>query len=268
MRRLSHLILAAAAALGTTTAMASEKEKGTVVELPALAPSQHSVVNQKSVSTTFPESGYPWKRNIVATVFWVGEKPAKNNPVPNDKSSWDVRWMENFGGYDNPSSRCHNSGYKPASFTPQQNPFYVALPYNDVGRGGTKPEAALVIPWFRTAFEKNGKSVCKGRWVAVRKGRRVAYGQWEDVGPFRTDHWQYVFGNERPKSNINKGAGIDLSPAIRDYLGMEGGMDTVDWKFVEFYEVPPGPWRRYGDNNIFTTHPSISDRISRGRTLQ
>ena len=96
----------------------------------------------------------------------------------------------------------------------------------------------------------------------------MAYGQWEDVGPFRTDHWQYVFGNERPKSNINKGAGIDLSPAIRDYLGMEGGMDTVDWKFVEFYEVPPGPWRRYGDNNIFTTHPSISDRISRGRTLQ
>lgn len=241
---------------------------GTVVELPALAPSRHSVVNQKSVSTTFPESGYPWKRNIVATVFWVGEKPAKNNPVPNDKSSWDTRWMKNFGGYDNPKIRCQTSGYKPASFTPQQNPFYVALPYNDVGKGGTKPEAALVIPWFRTAFEKNGKSVCKGRWVSIRKGRRVAYAQWEDVGPFRTDHWQYVFGNERPKPNINKGAGIDLSPAVRDYLTMDGGMDTVDWKFVEFYEVPAGPWRRYGDNNIFATHPKLAERMSKGRTAQ
>jgi hypothetical protein len=238
------------------------------VNLPTRCPSFRSVVNQKSVSTAFPESGYPWKRNIVATVFWVGEKPEQNNPVPNDKSSWDVRWMQNFGGYDNPRARGSSSKYAPASFTPRQNPFYVALPYNDVGVKGTKPEAALVIPWFRTAFEKNGKSVCKGRWVAVRKGDRVAYAQWEDVGPFRTDHWQYVFGSERPKPNINKAAGIDLSPGVRDYLGMNGGMDTVDWKFVEFYEVPPGPWRKYGDNNIFAANSDLAEKITRARRGQ
>jgi hypothetical protein len=39
-------------------------------------------------------------------------------------------------------------------------------------------------------------------------------------GPFRTDYWQYVFGNERPKLNLNKGAGLDVSPAVRDYLGL------------------------------------------------
>ena len=33
---------------------------------------------------------YPWKNNIITTVFWVGEQPTKNNPVPNCKSSWDV----------------------------------------------------------------------------------------------------------------------------------------------------------------------------------
>src|SRR5438105_1203023 len=30
-----------------------------------------------------PGEGYPWKRQIVTTVFWIGEKPTENNPVPN-----------------------------------------------------------------------------------------------------------------------------------------------------------------------------------------
>ena len=98
-------------------------------------------------------------------------------------------------------------GYLPAAFTPRQNPFYVALPYNDVTRGTTKPESRQVIPWFRQAFEQEGKSVCRDRWVAIRRGNKVCYAQWSDCGPFRTDHWQYVFGNERPKPNLNKGAG-------------------------------------------------------------
>jgi hypothetical protein len=35
------------------------------------------------------------------------------------------------------------------------------------------------------------------------------------------DYWQYVFGNERPKPTLNKGAGLDVSPAVRDYLGLK-----------------------------------------------
>jgi len=167
-------------------------------------------------------------------------------------------WMKNYGGTDHPT---HRSGYIPASFIPNQNPFYCALPYNDTTKGTTKPEASLVIPWFRQAFERPGKSVCKGRWVAIRHKGRVAYAQWEDCGPFRTDHWQYVFGNERPKPNINKGAGLDISPAVRDYLGMNG-TDVCDWKFVEFHEVPRGPWAYYGDNNHFV----INARKAQERT--
>lgn len=193
-------------------------------------------------------SRFPWKRNIVTTVFWVGERPTQNNPVPNCKSSWDPEWHRNFGGYDNPDPASRR-GFFP-KFIPRQNPFYVALPYNDVTRGATKPESRSAIPWFREAFEKPGKSVCKGRWVAIRRGNRIAYAQWEDCGPFRTDHWQYVFGNDRPKPNLNQGAGLDVSPAVRDYLGM-GGKDVCDWKFVDVREVPPGPWTKYGDNNTF-----------------
>jgi hypothetical protein len=192
---------------------------------------------------------YPWKRGIVTTVFWVGERPTANNPVPNYKSSWDVRWAQNYGGLDSPDPS-QRRNYIPARFIPRQNPFYVALPYNDVTRGTTKPDARKAIPWFKQAFERPGKSVLKGRWVAIKRGGKICYAQWEDCGPFRTDHWQYVFGNQRPLPNLNQGAGLDVSPAVRDYLQM-GGKDVCDWKFVEARDVPSGPWTKYGDNNTF-----------------
>ncbi len=192
---------------------------------------------------------FPWRKEIVTTVFWIGEKPTANNPVPNISSSWDSNWTKNYGGFDDPE-KARRHDFIPAKFTPRQNPFYCALPYNDKAREGHRPEAPRVVPWFKEAYQGPGVSTCKGRWIAIRKGNKVAYAQWEDAGPFRTDHWQYVFGNERPKPNLNKGAGLDVSPAIRDYLGMED-TDVTDWKFVDFNEVPHGPWSKYGDNNTF-----------------
>ena len=197
---------------------------------------------------------YPWKLNIVATVFWVGEQATANNPVHNFSSSWDMYWWRAYGGYDNPGAegrrRLPDGGTIPAAFVPQQNPFYVALPYNDVSGGRHKPEARKVIPWFGSVFEEEGKSVCRDRWIVLRKGNRTCYAQWSDCGPFRTDHWQYVFGPERPIWNLNRGAGVDVSPAVRDYLGL-ANTDVLDWKFVEFPDVSPGPWSRFGENNTF-----------------
>ena len=197
---------------------------------------------------------YPWKLNIVTTVFWVGESAGQNNPVDNFSSSWDLNWMRTYGGFDNPNAegrrKLPDGGTIPGTFVPQQNPFYVALPYNDVMGGRHKSEARKVIPWFNTIFEQEGKSVCRDRWLMIRKGGRVCYAQWADCGPFRTDHWAYVFGNERPVWNLNRGAGLDVSPAVRDYLGM-GNMDVVDWKFIEYSDIPQGPWARFGENNSF-----------------
>ncbi len=192
---------------------------------------------------------YPWKNDIVTTVFWIGEDASGNNPVPNHSSSWDKHWGQNYGGYDDPSP-AHRENYLPVKFTPRQNPFYCALPYNDKANTGHRPEAPRVIPWFKDAYQGPAVSVCKDRWVAIRKGNRTVYAQWEDAGPFRTDHWQYVFGNERPKPNLNKGAGLDVSPAVRDYLGLQE-TDVTDWRFVEFSEVPRGPWAVLGNNNTF-----------------
>lgn len=192
---------------------------------------------------------FPWKTSIVTTVFWIGEQAGGNNPVPNVRSSWDANWTGNYGGFDTPEPSSRRN-YIPVAFIPRQNPFYCALPYNDVTHGQFKPEAPLVIPWFKQFYSSPGQSVCQHHWLAIRKGNRVAYAQWEDCGPFRTDHYQYVFQNERPKSNLNHGAGLDVSPAVRDYLGLQP-TDVTDWQFVDVRDVPPGPWRSYGDNNHF-----------------
>jgi hypothetical protein len=201
---------------------------------------------------------YSWRKEIVTTVFWIGEKPSANNPVPNRSSSWDKDWTKNYGGFDDPNP-AKRSNYIPVNFTPRQNPFYCALPYNDKASTGHRPEAANVVPWFKEAYQGPAVSVCKGHWVAIRKGNKTVYAQWEDAGPFRTDHWQYVFGNERPKPNLNKGAGLDVSPAVRDCLGLNE-TDVTDWKFVDFSEVPRGPWARFGDNNTFVVNERRSGR--------
>lgn len=197
-----------------------------------------------------PSGGrYPWKTKIVTTTFWIGENAAPNNPVANYASSWDPNWSKNYGGLDTPKQDLR-ANFLPIAFVPQQNPFYVALPYNDVTKGHHKPEASGIIPWFKDAFQQDGRTVLKDRWIAIRFNGRVAYAQWEDCGPFRTDHSAYVFGTERPKPNLNKGAGLDVSPAVRDYLGMKD-TDVTDWRFVEFDEVPHGPWSTHGENNTF-----------------
>ncbi len=208
---------------------------------------------------------YPWRLSVMTTIFWIGEHPSTNNPVPNDASSWDPNWFADYGGYDDPSLNLRKK-FVPVNFFPRQNPFYLALPYNDVQGGHTKPEAKQVIPWFKDSFIRDGLSVLKGRWVAIRHNNRICYAQWEDCGPFTTDHWQYVFGNERPRPNLNQGAGLDVSPAVRDYLGL-GNIDACDWKFVDFREVRPGPWAMYGDNNSFVILRRQSNSRFTPRTL-
>src|SRR5206468_817820 len=95
-----------------------------------------------SDSESVPERVLTWKMNIVTTVFWVGEQSGGNNPVPNYRSSWDFNWTTNYGGFDTPDPSARRN-YIPVAFIPHQNPFYCALPYNDVTHGQFKPEAPL-----------------------------------------------------------------------------------------------------------------------------
>ena len=221
-------------------------------------PISYTPSNSTGASPEKNGARFPWRKDIVTTVFWIGENPTANNPVPNHASSWDAAWAKSYGGFDDPNP-ARRRDYIPVNFTPRQNPFYCALPYNDKASVGHRAEAPRVVPWFKEAYQGPAVSVCKDRWIAIRKGNRTVYAQWEDAGPFRTDHWQYVFGNERPKPNLNKGAGLDVSPAVRDYLGLQE-TDVTDWKFVDFSEVPPGPWARHGDNNTFVINQRKAEK--------
>ncbi|MCP5538334.1 MAG: hypothetical protein H7A51_19135 [Akkermansiaceae bacterium] len=192
------------------------------------------------------DTRHRWRRGITATVFWIGEKSSERNPTANHASSWDPNWQLNYGGVDAPENRL---GFRPAAFTPRLNPFYIALPYNDIAPGGGHhPEAAKVIPWYWKSYKGSWSSVCKGRWIAIHYRGKVCYAQWEDCGPFNTDDWQYVFKGQQPKPNPNGNAGIDISPAARDFLGIRSGY-RVSWKFAEEGEVPDGPWTQWQLNN-------------------
>ncbi|MFH1066953.1 MAG: hypothetical protein V1746_03545 [bacterium] len=192
-------------------------------------------------------SKYPWKRNIVTTHFWIGEGSSGYNAMTNYKSAWDGAWTRNYGGVDCPQKRVNavlaGATSLPKKFAPTLNPFYVALPFNDV----KYPQLARkYVPWWDPEeWQKSGhRSQCKGRWVMIEYKGRVVFAQWEDVGPFRYDHVKYVFGDERPR--IHSNAGLDISPAVKDYLGF-ADLDRASWRFVENSEVPYGPWIEYGE---------------------
>lgn len=193
------------------------------------------------------DNSQSWRRGITATVFWVGEKISERNPTSNESSAWDPNWQLNYGGLDDPSDR---DRYKPAGFSPRMNPFYIALPYDDLepqGDPGAQPEK--IIPWYWKAYKGTWSSTCKGTWLEIHYRGKVCYAQWEDCGPYHTDDWQYVFNGRAPKSSPTGNAGIEVSPAVRDFLGIRSGY-RVSWKFVGPHEVPQGPWSQWQSDTV------------------
>ena len=196
-------------------------------------------LNEESINN---ETANILHKDITATIFWVGEEASnKNKNIPNLASAWDDMWMLIYGGIDTPDSR---NGYYPTKFTPNENPFYFALPYNDFDSNGEKKkDISSYIPWVKSNTDDNSISVCKNRWIKIAKNGKNAYAQWEDVGPFGEDDKDYVFGNSKPLNSINNNAGLDVSPAVRDYLGLSD-IDTTFWEFVNEADVPDGPWKQ------------------------
>lgn len=188
-------------------------------------------------------SAYYVHRNIMATTFWVGELPDRNNAfIPNDKSAWDDHWQAHFGGVDdhNPDHRQQNGDW-PAGFTPRENPYYFSLPYTEFTEDGKVKANARFVPWYSSAHPPNATySILKNRWIKVTLGAKVIYAQWEDAGPMYYDDIAYVFGTAKPQY---RPSGLDLSPAASLRLGLNG-QALVSWQFVEASQVPPGPWLR------------------------
>jgi hypothetical protein len=178
---------------------------------------------------------YPWERNITATIFWVGEKADENGyHIDNLGSAWNTQWEQSYGGLDAPAGRI---GYLPGNFVPHENPFYVALPFNDLKYPRL---AARWVPWWDPGLPTQ-TSQCRGRWLEIRTVQgQVCYAQWEDAGPFRCDDAAYVFDPRAQTSPLST-AGLDVSPAVGVLLGLNGHQ-SVSWRFVDSTQVPDGPW--------------------------
>ena len=184
--------------------------------------------NNNSIKETIPKPTP--HTDITTTIFWVGEEAniLTNGNISNIASAWDENWLQNYGGINTSS--------------PKENPFYFALPFNDFDQNGErKKNLESFIPWAKDYDLKSQNSICKNRWIKITKGVKTAYAQWEDVGPFGEQDEAYVFGSAPVKNQINSSAGLDVSPAVADYLGLNG-LDKTTWELVDFVDVPAGPW--------------------------
>ncbi len=179
---------------------------------------------------------YPIHKSINTTYFWCGEvASADNDYIANDQSAWDDAWKQHFGGTDDPF---HRNGYFPAAFTPKENPFYFALPYNDFNGNGVHRSNAKQIYWWGMKKWGAEESICKNQWIKITFNGKTCYAQWEDVGPYNENDIGYVFGTNSPKY---RSAGLDVSPAVHDYLGL-GDVTKTSWQFISASQVPSGPW--------------------------
>jgi hypothetical protein len=207
---------------------------------------------------------YPWKLDIITTEFWIGEGGSSISPTDNIESAWDTNWRANNHGTDNPNDR---DGYLPGGHIAMTNPFYVALPFNDLAFPD-KARRWLPAGWYRPPREGKQVSACKDRWVEIKNAQgETCYAQWEDVGPLRYDHAEYVFGDERPDTYTR--AGLDVSPAVADYLNINGRNRLTRWRFVDDTDVKPGLWLKYDEEAlIFKAMHELKDDPTRVLPIQ
>lgn len=212
---------------------------------------------------------YPWHTSIASTSFWVGQVINGASDGSQVFSTYDPQWESHYGGCDGvvTGGRCQAeprtaaNGFFPTAMTPQQNPFYLDLPFDDVHNKTARAERARVIPWAhdpRYADQLASGSLMKNHWVELTSNGHTCFGQIEDAGPTVYDDAHYVFGthDERPANKKINNAGLDVSPALNACLafthGYNSDQDRVNWRFVDETTIPPGPWTR-----IVTTNAAV-----------
>lgn len=222
-------------------------------EAPRVAPLQEV---QNKVRNFFewrePRPGGVWidemrfvHEKVPTSVFWVGQETVHLNgkSLSYAMSAWDKAWIESYGGIDAPENRVAPD-YFPAQFEPKENPYYVAIPYNDFDDEGLRKEKAFqYVPWAGEKKWADKESMVKNHWVKIEKGDRVAFAQWQDAGPNGENEVVAVFGPLPEKNKGFKQPAIALSPDVASYLGLKP-VDQVEWEFVPTKEVGDGPWKK------------------------
>lgn len=297
-RTVTKTVTATATVTVTVTATVTETPPPASPTPPAAPPAAEPETTAAApVETTTPAasagaSSYAWHTNVVATTFWVGEifdaTAADGSQVC---STYDGQWAYHwsginlgvvpssadgcggsiYGGCDGVASgsgsgfqcdterRTAANGYFPTRATPQENPFYLDLPYDDLNDSTGFAQRCQVIPWAAGSPDCGNPNVSfmKNAWVQiVGPNGATCYGQIQDAGPSSGSAYHdaaYVFGADDPRplnrkfsGDRSQGAGMDVSPALNGCLGfadLDGDSDHVSWRFVDAADVPAGPWR-------------------------
>lgn len=173
-----------------------------------------------------------------ATVFWVGEAASEENGwIQNTDSvyQWGSNhWLKHHGCADTEKKPCDG----------KENSFYVAVPATDMKDEEANPKVRKAMPAAWLVGATTQESSMKNRWVVVRANGKIGYGQIQDAGPFGEEDVEWVFGSAtKPKSKENSYAGLDVSPALANYLGVSGVFDAEFAIVIDAKDVPPGPWK-------------------------
>lgn len=174
-----------------------------------------------------PRNVYPWNVKVTPNVIWIGQNGEKG-------SVWNSDWVRDNNGPDDP---LHRNGYAVGDHASGLNPFYAALPFNDLAHPDLTAKW-LPAGWQRVA--KNGAmlSSCKDRWLEIKNANGdICYAQWEDVGPGADDRAEYVLGS----AAAGDAPALAVSPAVSQYLQVGGdAKGQVSWRFVDAADVRPG----------------------------
>jgi hypothetical protein len=204
-------------------------------------------------------------KSAIASTFYIHEPAGSSNAgISNVPTAWDDLASKDYGvpdgwgpinGVSGPTFK--RRGLCPAAGIPKEGLAYVAIQVVDHdGRIYKKAfpwvkYAARFLPQlrkFKDGHFADWQSPFKNLWVEVHYHGLVAYGQVEDTGPSkftdgRAADFPYVFGRARhTKNRYGLHAGIDLSPALTDYLGTDGGA-RVTWRIIPSDLVPNGWWK-------------------------
>jgi hypothetical protein len=199
---------------------------------------------------------YPLHTGVQTTWFNVGgvDDPHGGQETQNVASAWDPQWSTHFGGCDGtgpvgpqciPEQRVAANDWFPQHMTPKENPFYVAVPFDDVNDAVAAANRGA-IPWvhdpgYAGLLAQPGTSVLKNRWVAVTgPAGLTCYAQVEDAGPGYYHDFGYVFTAAAPVHRPS----LDVSPSVFSCIGgnLNDGVTTTTWRFVD--TPPAGPWTR------------------------
>ena len=251
---------AATTTLATTTAATSTAATTTVATTTVGTTTVEPPTTSAPTTTVTTPTASPWHTGITSTVFWIGEPVGNGSSEDNSISAYDDDWEQHYGGYDDYTvTRVPPTYANGLGFMPLQNPFYLDLPYDDINNRTAFADRCQVVPWASeypsSACRNQSFSYMKNHWVEIQHTVNgvtySAYAQIEDAGPYVYDDEAYVFGTALPQSKLANNAGLDVSPAVRDFLHFGGTSpedqldndeNKVNWRFVDATEVPGGPW--------------------------